>query len=51
MSGIFSIAAHCALQYFSVVMQVQFGCTHFCASVAMVFSFYFELGRSEQRLG
>jgi hypothetical protein len=30
MSGVFSTASHCALQYFCVVtVQVQFGCAHF----------------------
>jgi hypothetical protein len=31
MSGIFSVASHCALQYFScgATWQVQFGCAHF----------------------
>jgi hypothetical protein len=30
MSGVFSSASHCALQYFpSLIWQEQFGCAHF----------------------
>jgi len=42
MSGVFSIASHCVLQYLllldAVMVQVQTGCAHFSAlSVAIVF--------------
>jgi hypothetical protein len=40
MSGVFSIASHCALQYFCVVtVQLQFGCAHFVGLDAMNSSF------------
>jgi hypothetical protein len=32
MSGVFSIASHCALQYFSDVLHVHNGCAHFLVS-------------------
>jgi hypothetical protein len=33
MSGVFSIASHCALQYFSdVTLQLHIGCAHFFMS-------------------
>jgi hypothetical protein len=32
MSGVFSMASHWVLQYFSLVMHEQFGCAHFLGS-------------------
>jgi hypothetical protein len=33
MSGVFSIASHCVLQYFpTLIWQEQFGCAHFLLS-------------------
>jgi len=38
MSGVFSIASHCGLQYFPdlVVVQVHGGCAHFLLSSAAI---------------
>jgi hypothetical protein len=40
MSGVFSIASHCVLQYFpEVTLQEQMGCAHFFPSFAMLLLF------------
>jgi hypothetical protein len=50
MSGVFSIASHCVLQYFpEVTVQEQTGCAHFLPAVsAMLISF--SSSRSDSRL-
>jgi hypothetical protein len=39
MSGVFSIASHAALQYFSEVVQEQFGCAHFLSEAICILPF------------